>query len=158
VPLFVMDVLHRPAIWTGLGFLTFAALNAAALLPAGWAADALGRRPVIVAGCVTAAGGMLMLAFLPSLAGCLAGLAVSGFGSGLLDVAPSAMIGDLLRRRGGTLVALYQMAGDTGTVTGPVAAGLLVDTVSYRAAFVLAAGVLILAGAAGVRAPETRQW
>jgi MFS family permease len=66
------------------------------------------------------------------------------------------MIGDLLHRRGGTLVALYQMAGDVGAVTGPIAAGLLVDTVSYAAAFELAAAVLGLAALSGIFAPETR--
>ena len=52
VPLFVRDVLHRSAVWTGIGFLVVAALNAAALLPGGRAADRLGRRPVIIAGCL----------------------------------------------------------------------------------------------------------
>ncbi len=155
VPLFVRDALHRTPLWTGLGFLLFAVLNAAALWP-GRAADTLGRRPVLVAGCAIAAGGMAMLALLPGLGGFLAALAVAGFGSGLLDVAPSAMVGDLLGREGGTLVALYQMAGDTGSVTGPVAAGWLVDAVSYPAAFAAAAGVLGLAAVAGVLAPETR--
>jgi MFS family permease len=149
VPLFVLVVLHRSAAWTGIGFAVFAALNAAVLLPGGWAADALGRRPVIMAGAIAGAGGMLMLALLPSLPGYLAGLAVSGLGSGLLDVAPAAMIGDLLAGPGGTLVASYQMAGDAGTVAGPVAAGFLVDRVSYAAAFELAAALL---GAAAVLA------
>ena len=49
VPLFVRDVLHRSVLWTGIGFLAFAALNAVALLPGGKAADAPGRRPVIIA-------------------------------------------------------------------------------------------------------------
>src|SRR5207245_2889706 len=128
VPLFVRDVLHRPAIWTGLGFGLFAALNGAALLPAGRAADTLGRRPVLIAGCAITAGGMVMLAVLPGLWAYLAALAVSGLGSGLLDVAPAAMIGDMLGRQSGTLVASYQMAGDAGAVIGPVAAGFLVDT------------------------------
>jgi MFS transporter, DHA1 family, multidrug resistance protein len=156
VPLFVHDVLHRPAVWTGIGFLAFAALNAAGLLPGGQAADTFGRRPVIIAGCVASAGGMVMLAFLPGLAGFLAGLGVAGLGSGLLDVAPSAMLGDLLGAQGGTLVALYGMAGDAGGVIGPVAAGFLVDTASYPAAFGLAAAVLGLAAVVGVFAPETR--
>ena len=156
VPLFVRDVLHRSALWTGLGFVVFAALNALVLLPGGWATDALGRRPVIVAGSVAAAGGMLMFAFLPSLGGYLSALALAGVGSGLLDVASSAMIGDLLPARGGTLVALYQMAGDAGAVTGPVAAGILVDTVGYAAAFSLAAAVLGVAAILGYVAPETR--
>jgi MFS transporter, DHA1 family, multidrug resistance protein len=157
VPLFVRDVLHRSPVWTGLGFLMFAALNAAMLLPGGRVADAVGRRPVIVAGCAVSAGGMVMLALLPSVGGYLAALAVAGLGSGLLDVAPSAMIGDIMPRRGGSLVAAYQMAGDAGTVTGPVAAGFLVDTFSYTAAFGMAAAALGLATVLGLLAPETRK-
>lgn len=159
VPLFVRDVLHRSAVWTGIGFLVVAVLNAAALLPAGWAADRLGRRPVIVAGCSVSAAGLVLLALLPGLWGYLTALAVLGLGSGLLDVAPAAMIGDLLGGQGGqggTVVATYQMAGDAGTVAGPVTAGYLVDTISYGAAFGLAAGVLGGAAVLGFFAPETR--
>jgi MFS transporter, DHA1 family, multidrug resistance protein len=159
VPLFVRDALHRSAVWTGIGFLVVAVLNAAALLPAGWAADRLGRRPVIVAGCSVSAAGLVMLALLPGLWGYLTALAVLGLGSGLLDVAPAAMVGDLLGGQGGqggTMVATYQMAGDAGTVAGPVTAGYLVDTISYGAAFGLAAGVLGVAAVLGFFAPETR--
>ena len=164
VPLFVRDVLHEPATWTGIGFLVVAAINAATLLPGGRIADSVGRRPVIVAGCLISGASMVLLAVLPGLGGFLASLAVLGLGSGLLDVAPAAMIGDLMAggkddrsARGGTVVASYQMAGDIGTVSGPVAVGFLVDSVSYTAAFVLAAGVLGLAAIAGFFAPETRQ-
>ena len=156
IPLFVRDSLHRSATWTGIGFLLFAALNGAALLPAGRMADTLGRRPVIVAGCAISAAGMVMLAVLPGLPAFLGALAVAGFGSGLLDVAPSAMLGDLLDGRGGILVAFYQMAGDIGSVTGPIAAGFLVDSASYPAAFALAAGVLGTAALLGLASPETR--
>ena len=168
VPLFVRDVLHESATWTGIGFLVVAALNAATLLPGGRVADTLGRRPVIVAGCLISGASMVMLALLPGLWGFMVALGVLGIGSGLLDVAPAAMIGDLLgggrsganhggNGQGGTVVATYQMAGDIGTVSGPVAVGFLVDSVSYGAAFCLAAGVLGLAAGAGFFAPETRQ-
>ena len=163
VPLFVRDVLHESATWTGIGFLVVAALNAATLLPGGRFADTLGRRPVIVAGCLISGASMVMLALLPGMWGFLAALAVLGLGSGLLDVAPSAMIGDILGGpggrggQGGTVVASYQMAGDIGTVAGPVAVGFLVDSVSYDAAFFLAAAVLGLAALAGLIAPETRR-
>ena len=156
VPLFVRDILHRSAVWTGIGFVLLAAVNAATLLPGGRAADTLGRRPVLITGCAASAGGLVMLALLPGLWGYLAGLGTVGVGSGLLDVAPAAMIGDLLAGRGGTIVASYQMAGDAGTVAGPVAAGFLVDAASYAAAFGLAAGVLAMAAVLGVFAPETR--
>jgi MFS family permease len=163
VPLFVGDVLHRSATWTGIGFLVVAALNAATLLPGGRLADTIGRRPVIVAGCLISGASMMMLALLPGLWGFIVALAALGFGSGLLDVAPSAMIGDILGGRngqggqGGTVVASYQIAGDIGTVTGPLAVGFLVVSVSYSAAFFLAAAVLGLAALAGIFAPETRK-
>ncbi len=163
VPLFVGAVLHESPSWTGIGFLVVAALNAATLLPGGRFADTIGRRPVIVAGCLISGASMVMLALLPGLWGFLAALAVLGLGSGLLDVAPSAMIGDIIGGKGqqagqgGTVIASYQMAGDIGTVAGPVAVGFLVDAVSYDAAFFLAACVLGLAALAGLLAPETRR-
>ena len=156
VPLFVREVLDRSAVWTGIGFLLFAALNGAALLPGGRVADTLGRRPVIMAGCVVSAVGMVMLALTSGPEAFLAAMAVAGFGSGLLDVAPAAMIGDIIDRDGGTLVASYQMAGDIGCVVGPVAGGFLVDSASYGAAFGLAAAVLGGAAILGSAAPETR--
>ena len=156
VPLFVREVLHRSAVWTGIGFLLFAVLNGAALIPGGRVADSLGRRPVVIAGCAISAVGMVMLALLPGPEAYLAAMAVAGFGSGLLDVAPAAMIGDIIGRGGGTLVASYQMAGDVGSVTGPVAGGMLVDSASYGAAFGLAAAVLSGAALLGLISPETR--
>jgi MFS family permease len=156
VPLFVQEVLHRSAVWTGIGFLLFAGLNGAALLPGGRVADTLGRRPVIMVGCVVSAVGMVMLALTSGPEAYLAAMAVTGFGSGLLDVAPAAMIGDIIDRDGGTLVASYQMAGDIGSVVGPVVGGLLVDSASYGAAFGLAAAVLGGAATLGFVAPETR--
>jgi hypothetical protein len=48
------------------------------------------------------------------------------------------------------------MAGDIGSVTGPVSAGYLVDAASYGAAFGLAAAVLGGAAVLGSAAPETR--
>jgi len=156
VPLFVRDVLHRSVVWTGIGFLLFAALNGAALLPGGRVADTVGRRPVIIVGCLVSAVGMVMLALLPGPWAYLAALGVAGFGSGLLDVAPAAMIGDIIDSGGGTLVASYQMAGDVGAVVGPVAGGFLVDSASYAAAFGLAAAVLSGAAILGFISPETR--
>ena len=57
-------------------------------------------------------------------------------------------------RQGGILVAFFQMAGDAGAVTGPVAAGLLVAGASYPAAFGLAAGVLTAAALLALITPE----
>jgi DHA1 family multidrug resistance protein-like MFS transporter len=145
-------------------FVVVAAVNAATLLPAGRVADTLGRRPVVVAGCAIAGGSMVMLAVLPGIWGYLTALAVLGLGSGMLDVAPSAMVGDIIGGQagqpgrpalGGSAVASFQMAGDIGTVAGPVAVGALF-AMSYQASFLVAAGVLGLAALAGLAAAETR--
>jgi DHA1 family multidrug resistance protein-like MFS transporter len=164
LPLFVVAVLHKSTLWTGIGFVVVAAVNAATLLPAGRVADTLGRRPVVVAGCAIAGGSMVMLAVLPGIWGYLTALAVLGLGSGMLDVAPSAMVGDIIGGQagqpgrpalGGSAVASFQMAGDIGTVAGPVAVGALF-AMSYQASFLVAAGVLGLAALAGLAAAETR--
>lgn len=155
IPLFVADVLHRSPVWTGLGFLLVAAVNGAALFPAGRFADGRGRKPVLTAGCLISASGMAVLALVPHLGGYLGGLALFGLGSGLLDVAPAAVVGDVVQGRGGSVFAAYSVASDTGTVTGPIVAGRLAD-VSYPAAFGVTAGVLALAGALAAAAPETR--
>jgi MFS family permease len=156
VPLFVADVLHRTPVWTGIGFLTVAAVNGAVLVPAGRFADRRGRRPVLVGGCLLSAVAMLLLTVSPTPYGYLLGMATFGLGSGLLDVAPAAVVGDVVRGRGGSVVAAYQMSGDTGTVVGPLVAGRLADSLSYGAAFGATAAVLGVAAALAAAAPETR--
>jgi MFS transporter, DHA1 family, multidrug resistance protein len=82
-------------------------------------------------------------------------MAALGFGSGLLDVSPSAVVGDVVGGGGGTAVATYQMAGDTGVITGPVVCGTLADAVSYGAAFGTTAGVFGIAALLITAMPET---
>jgi MFS family permease len=157
IPLFVVEALHRSPLWTGLGFVIVAAVNAAVLWPAGGYADRAGRRPVLVTGCAVSGVAMALLAASQSLGGYLVAMAVFGLGSGLLDVAPAAIVGDVVAGRGGTVVAAYQMAADGGAVMGPVIAGRLVDSYSYTAGFGATAGVLFLAAGLGAIAPETRR-
>ncbi|HWC35834.1 MAG TPA: MFS transporter [Mycobacteriales bacterium] len=154
VPLFVSDVLHRKPIWTGIGFLVVSAINGATLLPAGRYADRVGRKPLLVAGCICSGAGIVVLGAFQNLAGYLIGLAVLGLGSGLLDVAPGAIVGDLVEGRAGPVFAAYTMSSDIGSVGGPVVAGAIADA-SYGAAFFSTAGILGVAAALAVLAPET---
>jgi MFS family permease len=156
IPLFVADVLRRDPVWTGIGFVVVAAVNAATLLPAGRLSDTRGRKPVVVTGCLIATLAMAVLALDDSLPGYLAAMALLGLGSGMLDVGPAAMLGDSLRGRRGTPVATYSMAGDLGTVSGPLLTGRLADTASYGAAFGVTGAVLATAAAVAAAAPETR--
>jgi MFS family permease len=155
VPLFVGDVLHRKPIWTGIGFLIVSAVNGVTLLPAGRFADNVGRKPLLVAGCLGSGAGIAVLAASQTLGGYLVGLAFLGLGSGLLDVAPGAIVGDLVEGRAGPVFAAYTMSSDVGTVVGPVVAGAIAES-SYGAAFASTSAILGLAALLAVVAPETR--
>ena len=156
VPLLVVEVLHRSPIWTGIGLTVFTLGNIVTLTLGSRLADRRGRRPLLLAGCLGSAVGTTMLVLPHSLPLFLAAMAVFGLGSGLLDVAPGAMLGDVAGGRGGgTVVAAYQMAGDIGSLTGPVLAGALADTAGFSAAFALTTAVLVAAAVAAFRAPET---
>jgi DHA1 family multidrug resistance protein-like MFS transporter len=156
VPLFVVESLHRGTAWVGIGFTIVAFFNAATLIPAGRLVDRRGRRPVMVAGCLLSASSMALLALSPNLVGYIIAMVVFGIGSGLLDVAPAAVVGDVAGKRGGTVVAGFQMAGDGGSVSGPIVAGWVADSWSYGAAFWVTTGILAGAGALAARAPDIR--
>jgi DHA1 family multidrug resistance protein-like MFS transporter len=162
IPLFVVDVLHKSPGWTGLGFVVVAAVNAITLFPAGRYADSYGRKPVMVAGCLASAAGLTVLAVVPDLGGYLVAMAIFGFGSGMLDVAPAAVVGDIAGGRGGRLVAAYQMSGDAGVILGPLIAGHLADVgsrgshPSYALAFGVTAAVLAAAGVVALSSHESR--
>jgi DHA1 family multidrug resistance protein-like MFS transporter len=155
IPLFVQDVLGRSPIWTGVGVWCVAGVNGLVLLPAGRYADRVGRRPVLIAGCTLSGSAFVILALWSSLPGFLVSMAVLGFGSGLLDVAPGAVLGDVVEGRAGPVFAAYGMSSDVANVVGPIGAGALAE-VSYSDAFGLTAGVLAAAVIAGVAMPETR--
>jgi MFS transporter, DHA1 family, multidrug resistance protein len=155
IPLFVADVLHRSPVWTGVGFWCVAGVNALVLLPAGRYADRVGRRPVLIAGCTLSGAAFVVLAAWSSLPGFLVAMAVLGFGSGLLDVAPGAVVGDVVEGRAGPVFAAYSMSSDVANVVGPVAAGAIAEA-SYGDAFGLTAAVLAVAVGFGIAMPETK--
>jgi MFS family permease len=155
IPLFVADVLHRSVVWTGVGFWCVAGINGLVLLPAGRYADRVGRRPVLIAGCAVSGSAFLLLALWSSLPGFLVAMAVLGLGSGLLDVAPAAVVGDVVEGRGGPVFAAYSMSSDVANVVGPVACGALAES-SYSNAFGLTAFILGGAVLAGLAMPETK--
>ncbi|MDQ3307520.1 MAG: MFS transporter, partial [Actinomycetota bacterium] len=78
-----------------------------------------------------------------------------GVGGAFLGTAPGAVVGDIMRGRGGRVVAVFQMSSDLGAITGPLAAGWLADSVSFGSAFLLSALVLFVAMGAAIRMPES---
>jgi MFS family permease len=73
------------------------------------------------------------------------------------SVAPGAVMGDVVAGRGGTVVAVFQMAGDLGLVLGPIVTGWVADAAGYSPAFILCAVVCALPVLVVLAAPETLQ-
>jgi len=157
VPLYVRDSLHLSASWAYAAFLVVSLVSGALLLPTGKIADTVGRRPVIVVGLLVGATAFLLLPTVPAKTGLVAVMVLVGVAAAADSVAPGAMMGDVVSGRGGTVVAVYQMAGDLGLVLGPVVTGWVVDTAGYSPAFAVCAAVCAVPVLAVVSAPETLQ-
>jgi MFS family permease len=155
IPLFVTEGLHDRVVWIGVGFLCTSLAQVGSLVVAGRFVDRAGRRPAMVIGCLVAGLALLSFAVSRSLPLFLVAMTALGVGGAFVSTAPGAVVGDIMRGRGGKVVAVFQMAADAGTITGPLAAGWLADQVSFSAAFVACAVVVFAAMVAAMRMPET---
>jgi MFS family permease len=157
LPLYVRESLGLSSGWVYAAFLIVSVVSGALLLPTGKLADTVGRRPVIAFGLVFGAVAFLVLPTVPAVAGLVLATLLIGVAAASDSVAPGAVMGDVVSGRGGTVVAVFQMAGDLGAVLGPVVTGWVADRAGYSPAFVLCAVVCALPVLAVVTAPETLQ-
>jgi MFS transporter, DHA1 family, tetracycline resistance protein len=157
VPLVVVEALGQPEAWSGIALAVFAAGNALTLTVAGRITDRIGRRPPLLVGLAVAAAGTALLGVVVQPWLFLALSLVAGLGSGLVNPPLQASVGDVVGAggRGGTVLAGFQMASDTGAILGPLLAGLLAETLGFGWAFGLTGGVLVLGLVAWAFAPET---
>lgn len=168
VPLFVVEGLQRGASLSGFGFLAAAAVQALVLLPAGRMADTQGRRKALLIGTIATAIGMVFLTLADAAVNglgqaamlgtilFLVSMAIQGFGGAFLGSAPSAVVGDVMGgKKGGIVVATFQMMSDAGAILGPLAAGLLVDLFDFSWAFAFGTLLAILPIFLVIRMPET---
>jgi MFS transporter, DHA1 family, tetracycline resistance protein len=157
VPLLVVEVLRQPEAWSGVALAVFAAGNALTLVVTGRITDRIGRRTPIRLGLAVAAMATGALGFVTSPPLFLVVSLVAGMGSGMVNPPLNASVADVIgsNARGGTVLAGFQMAADTGAIIGPVLAGALAESVGFPAAFALTAVVSLVALGFWARAPET---
>jgi MFS family permease len=157
VPLFVVEVLHRAQSLAGVALSVFAAGTIAVLTFSGRLVDALGRRLPMVVGLALTGGATIWLGLTSGVPEFLAAALLAGAGAGLITPAQGATVADVIgsQAKGGPVLAVAQMTSDVGAILGPIATGLLVDQLSYPAAFALTGGIALLAAVIWLRTPET---
>ena len=156
LPLFVIEELKSTAAIAGLGLTIGALVQGLFMLKAGKYSDQKGRKAALLFGSAFVLFGILMLAFTTNAALYFISMALFGLGGAYVGTAPGSVVGDIIRGRGGQVIAAWQMAGDAGMIFGPVIVGLLTDLYSYQTAFLVSAGIWIIAIVLATFLPETR--
>ncbi len=156
LPQFAVAV-HDDTWVAGLALAVAAVGTAATLQVAGRLADRLGRRPLVIAGLLITALGLGLIGLSGDLLVLLLLSAVSGLGAGLLNPGQQATVADLVgsERSGGSVLATFQMAQDSGAIVGPVLIGLVADAFGFGWAFALTGVVSLLAVGPWLLARET---
>ena len=156
LPLFVTEKLNSTAAIAGLGLTIGALVQGAFMLKAGKYSDQKGRKAALLFGSAFVLFGILMLAFTTNVWLYVISMALFGLGGAYVGTAPGSVVGDIIRGRGGQVIAAWQMAGDAGMIFGPVIVGLLTDLFSYQVAFLVSAGIWVIAIILSAILPETR--
>ncbi|WP_159618269.1 MFS transporter [Arthrobacter zhaoguopingii] len=133
VPLFATVVLGAGPGIAGISLAFFAGGTALALTVSGRLADTWGRRPMLLIGLAVNGLAMAALGFAGSVPVFLAICVVGGVGAGILNPAQQAVVADVVgsERSGGKVLAVFQMASDTGAIFGPILAGIIIDQLPY---------------------------
>lgn len=157
IPVLVVELLHREELWTGIAFAIAAVAQTLALGPAGKFVDSVGRKPAIVTAYAVAAAVMLLIPFVGDIVALIVLLCVYGIAAAFMGTAPAAAVGDAAGARSGQPVAIFSAFSDLGAIVGPLAAGALLDAVSYPAAFGSAVVLMLAASVYALRMPSERR-
>lgn len=146
IPLFVAALATTEDWLSGAALTSFAIGNALMLLVGGGWSDRFGRAAVVVPGLMISGTFTIILGFQTNPYLIVATCFVAGMGAGLINPGQQGAIADVLDgRTGGKLVSTFQMAGDLAQIIGPLAVGLIADSVGFTWAFGVS-GVLLLVG------------
>jgi MFS family permease len=156
LPVFVTEELNSTTAVVGYGFAISAIMQGLILLKAGRFSDEKGRRAASIIGANIVFVGVLILTFSVNAWMFLLSMIVLGFGGAFLATTPASMVGDIIKGKGGKVIAIFQMAGDAGMIFGPIIIGWISDVYSYRAAFGFSAAIFLIALALTYKIPETR--
>ncbi|WP_337110123.1 MFS transporter [Prescottella equi] len=146
VPLFVVTALEGDTAATAVALTVFAVGNALVLLRSGRLSDRMGRKPFVIAGLLICGLSTMTMGLTDDLVIFYVATAISGIGSGIMGPAQQAAVADVVGsgRRGGPLLAAFQMTSDIGGFAGPLVAGSLAEKLSFEAAWAVTGAIMLL--------------
>jgi MFS family permease len=156
LPVFVTEELDSTTAVVGYGFAISAIVQGVILLKAGRFSDAKGRRAASIIGANIVFLGVLVLTFAVNAWMFILSMIILGFGGAFLSTTPASIVGDIIKGKGGKVIAIFQMAGDAGMIFGPIIIGWISDVYSYRTAFGASAVIFLIVLVLVYRIPETR--
>jgi len=156
LPLFMVEDMKSSASFIGVGFTISAVVQGLFLLRAGRLSDQRGRKFSALMGLIFLGAYVVLLIFTFHPWVFLLSMFIGAFGSAFLSTTPSAIVGDVLKGKGGEVIALFQMSGDAGAMVAPVVLGFIADHYGFRATFAISASLVFLVIVVATKLPETR--
>lgn len=145
IPVLIVEVLHESTVWTGIAIAVAAVAQTITLAPAGRFVDTIGRRPAIIGAFTLAGLVMIAIPFAGDIWTLIALVSAYGVAAAFMGTAPAAAVGDAAGGRTGQPVAVFSAVSDAGAILGALVAGILVDVLSFHAAFATALLMLLIA-------------
>lgn len=141
LPRFAQDLGAAPEL-IGLIVAASTITGVAIKLPAGAISDLLGRKRMMLLGCVFFAGPPFLYPLVHSLGALLALRFLHGFATAIFSPVASAFVADLSRRARGERLGWFAAANDLGATAGPLLGGLFLYSTSSYSMTYLAVGIL----------------
>ena len=156
VPLFMVEEMSVSTTYMGVGFTLASIANGLLLLRAGRLSDEKGRRYVAIVGSTALFFSTALLLFTVQAWIFFPAMLFSGIAGAYLATVPGSLIGDVLKGKGGQVIALMQMSGDFAAMIAPVLLGAISDAAGFKPAFALSAALMAAVVLISTRIPETR--
>ncbi len=142
-PIYLVNSINLTPTDIGLMFSVQGVAAFVMTYPAGWLADAYGRKRTLIPGLLVMGIAAFVISQVTGLAGVMVLAAFYGAGEALAQGASQAYVADLAPAEGrGAFLGVWSMFSNTEGAISPLAIGGVADVIGFRATFIFVAGFL----------------
>jgi MFS transporter, DHA1 family, multidrug resistance protein len=146
LPLLAHDRLGLNPGQIGIAMSVIAIVNIIVLLLVGRVSDRVGRKPMVMPGCILMVVALVMLSLSFSYWFMILSCVIMGLGIGIAGPTPAAYVADILTGKKSSMgMGIFRFVSDLGLVVGPVLLGWLSDINGYNFSLIFNAIILFIA-------------